>query len=218
MYDEELELLMDAALADGELTEKEKQILFKKAQSFGIDLDEFEMVLKARLFKLKQNAQPTAYAPNSESNQSDTTVNRSVTELMDRINAIYTECERKRIDGGYKASGFLKSLDSEEDENQRFLEDRNAKVKNAIELFPIPNSKEELIDLLQYIQPKVQVHDKKDPNTIVWRQKYIEIINRAKFAFANDSNMLNLLASYEQETNTKSKSVIGNFMGFLKKS
>ena len=54
MYNERLEQLIDAALADGELTEKEKQILFKKAQEMGVDLDEFEMVLDARLVKLKK--------------------------------------------------------------------------------------------------------------------------------------------------------------------
>lgn len=54
MYSEELENLMEIALADGELTEKRKQILFKRAQSEGIDLDEFEMVLDARLLKIQK--------------------------------------------------------------------------------------------------------------------------------------------------------------------
>lgn len=54
MYNEQLEQLIDAALADGVLTEKEKQILFKKAQAFGVDLDEFEMVLDARLVKMQK--------------------------------------------------------------------------------------------------------------------------------------------------------------------
>ncbi len=49
-----MESLISAALADGVLTEKEKQILFKKAESMGIDLDEFEMVLDARLVELKK--------------------------------------------------------------------------------------------------------------------------------------------------------------------
>lgn len=68
MYDEKLEQLIDAALADGELTEKEKQILFKKAQTMGVDLDEFEMVLDARLVKLqKAEAEKTASsAPKSD--------------------------------------------------------------------------------------------------------------------------------------------------------
>ena len=49
MYNEKIEALIKAALADGVLTEKEKQILFKNARAQGIDLDEFEMVLDAKL-------------------------------------------------------------------------------------------------------------------------------------------------------------------------
>ncbi len=56
MYDEKTEALISAALEDGELSEKEKQILFKHAVKQGIDLDEFEMVLNARLLKLKKRS------------------------------------------------------------------------------------------------------------------------------------------------------------------
>lgn len=49
MYNEQLEKLIEFALADGELTEKEKQILFKRAEAEGVDLDEFEMMLEAKL-------------------------------------------------------------------------------------------------------------------------------------------------------------------------
>ncbi|MEY4659601.1 MAG: hypothetical protein RJB36_1367, partial [Bacteroidota bacterium] len=54
MFNEQLEKLIEMALMDGELTEKEKQILFKKAESLGVDLDEFEMVLEAKLFEKQQ--------------------------------------------------------------------------------------------------------------------------------------------------------------------
>lgn len=57
MYDVKIEQLIKAALADGVLTEKEKQILFKRAQEQGIDLDEFEMVLDARLVELQKAEQ-----------------------------------------------------------------------------------------------------------------------------------------------------------------
>ena len=60
MYDKKLEGLIDAALIDGNLTEKEKDILSKKAKALGIDLDEFEMVLDARLFEKKQAMQASA--------------------------------------------------------------------------------------------------------------------------------------------------------------
>ena len=54
MYNEKIENLIKAALADGVLTEKEKQILFKKAHELGIDLDEFEMVLDAKLYEVQE--------------------------------------------------------------------------------------------------------------------------------------------------------------------
>lgn len=52
-YDPKLEKLIDFALADGELTEKERQVLYAKAMGMGIDLDEFEMVLEAKLYEKK---------------------------------------------------------------------------------------------------------------------------------------------------------------------
>ena len=54
MYNEKLEALITAALADGVLTDKEKNLLFKKAEAMGIDRDEFELVLDGRLAKRKK--------------------------------------------------------------------------------------------------------------------------------------------------------------------
>ena len=69
MYNEQLEKLIEMALMDGELTEKEKQVLFKKAEAMGVDLDEFEMVLEAKLFEKQQSMQQTTQttaAPKSD--------------------------------------------------------------------------------------------------------------------------------------------------------
>ena len=54
MYNEELERLIEFAFADGQLTDKEKQVLIKKAVTYGIDADEFEMVLDARFFEMQK--------------------------------------------------------------------------------------------------------------------------------------------------------------------
>ncbi len=62
MYNEQIESLISAALADGMLTEKEKQVLFKKAQAQGIDLDEFEIILDARLVELEKAEKASANA------------------------------------------------------------------------------------------------------------------------------------------------------------
>ena len=70
MYNEQLEKLIEMALKDGELTEKEKQILFKKAEALGVDLDEFEMVLEAKLYEKQHNNKnaetPVTAAPKSD--------------------------------------------------------------------------------------------------------------------------------------------------------
>lgn len=51
MYDERIENLLNLALVDGVLTEKEREILIRKAVEQGVDRDEFEMVLDARLYE-----------------------------------------------------------------------------------------------------------------------------------------------------------------------
>ncbi|MBU3714771.1 MAG: hypothetical protein FGM46_07460, partial [Ferruginibacter sp.] len=66
MYNEQLEKLIEMALIDGELSEKEKQILFKKAESFGVALDEFEMVLQAKMFEKQKSNKPDSASPKSD--------------------------------------------------------------------------------------------------------------------------------------------------------
>lgn len=58
-YDEKLEKFINLALEDGEITDKERDILFKKAEASGVDLDEFEMVLDNRLNARKRSISNT---------------------------------------------------------------------------------------------------------------------------------------------------------------
>lgn len=46
--------LVDMALDDGVLTDKEREILLRKAANLGLDIDEFEMYLENRLGKMGQ--------------------------------------------------------------------------------------------------------------------------------------------------------------------
>lgn len=59
MLTPELEQLVQYALEDGELTEKERSVLMKKAQEAGMDLEEFEMILNAKLHAAKKAVAPT---------------------------------------------------------------------------------------------------------------------------------------------------------------
>lgn len=59
MYSEEIEKLIEMALLDGDLTERERQILLSKAESMGINLAEFEMVLEAKIFEKNKRENST---------------------------------------------------------------------------------------------------------------------------------------------------------------
>ena len=50
----ELENLINIALIDNIFTEKEKEILYKKAKKLGVDMDEFEMEMEGIFFSLEQ--------------------------------------------------------------------------------------------------------------------------------------------------------------------
>ncbi|MDE6308650.1 MAG: tellurite resistance TerB family protein, partial [Muribaculaceae bacterium] len=50
-----LERLINAALADGVITDKERQVLHRKAQEEGVDPDELDLVLEAMLYERKRD-------------------------------------------------------------------------------------------------------------------------------------------------------------------
>lgn len=83
MYNEKIEELINAALADGNLTEKEKQVLFKKAQAEGIDLDEFEVILDGRLAEREKAEKEKAEkaAPKSNKHGTDKQQKLNIKEL-----------------------------------------------------------------------------------------------------------------------------------------
>lgn len=53
-FSPKLDKLITAAVADGEITDLERQVLIRNAQEEGVAMDEFVMVLEARLFEQRQ--------------------------------------------------------------------------------------------------------------------------------------------------------------------
>lgn len=69
MLTPELEQLIQYALADGVLTDKERAVLMKKAEAAGADLDEFEMILEAKVHEAKKAA--AAAAPKASNKEGE---------------------------------------------------------------------------------------------------------------------------------------------------
>lgn len=137
IYSAKLESLIDLALSDGELTEKEKQVLFKKAELEGIDLDEFEMVLDAKLLNLL-NKKPILSAISSASiTESNNTLNTNRYVELEKLidialsDGILSETERdtlinKGLSSGIPQGEISMILDSKVTEMQKIIEQKAA--------------------------------------------------------------------------------------------
>ena len=137
MYDEQLEKLIEIALRDGELTEKERGVLIRKAASFGIDQDEIEMVIEDRLASMR----PKAATPNKS--------NRTVS--VRNFSKKCKECGAPRLssasscpDCGWKYPSPLQDLkesleladeyaqlDAREEYNEAMVEYKNSKPQKS---------------------------------------------------------------------------------------
>ncbi len=135
MYDEKIEALISAALADGVLTEKEKQVLFKRAQAEGIDLDEFEMVLDARLVELKKAEEAKIKAEKEKADKSAPKSNKYgdvrkcpvCGAMVPALAATCPEC-------GYEFSGVDANLSSQKLADKLITAEKECEIEKQKEL------------------------------------------------------------------------------------
>lgn len=233
MYNEQIENLISLALADGELTEKEKQILFKKAEAAGIDLDEFEMVLDAKLFEKQQTvkaATPSVAAPKSDKfgdvkkcpacgaiaqsfqtkcsdcshEFSNIGANVSIGKLFEMLNAC--ENDRKESIAGAFGSLMATALGQADKVTE--------KKKSIISAFPIPNTKDDILEFLSTAIPNAkqkgnfltkQNPENKSHNDLAttWLSKCEQIIMKAKFSMKEDKKTLEEIMQYGKELGIK---------------
>lgn len=249
MYNERIEKLIDAALTDGTLTEKEKQILFKNAEEQGIDLDEFEMVLDAKLFernKANQNTQKSAPKSDKfgdvrkcptcgallqtfqtkcqECGYEFTNIGsvNSAKSLFDLLQAVelrkserlssHDKASQSRLDDlskRHNSDGTLSKVlggrsrqDTQNDEREHLIGELDnerraierqstAERANIIKNFPVPNSKEDLLELLAMATSNAYDNDGVIGNEEeVWIQKVDQIYQKVIVCSTNDKAML----------------------------
>lgn len=204
MYNEELENLIDAALADGELTEKEKQILFKKAQSYGIDLDEFEMVLNARLVKLKKalNAEPVAPKSNK---LGDVKKCPACGAVVQSFHGVCPDCGYafENVAANESVKKLAELLNKAEQDEMSDKDDYVTK-ETVIKTFPIPSSKANLIELISFIQTSIS-NEEDSYTRKAFEAKLQECFMKAKLMFPNDAHLQSLIQEVD-EINTQLKS------------
>lgn len=222
LYNPQLEKLIDFALADGELTEQEKQVLFKKAEGMGIDLDEFEMVLNARLYERNKatSNQPSAAEGSAAAPKSNKFGDiKKCPACGAMIQSFTTRCpecgyEFRNIDanqGVEKLFEMLNDVESQANTASSTLamfglaKDKTIERKKSIIMnFPIPNTKEDILEFLSLAIPNAKVSFWSQDDTAkemapTWKKKCEQIIMKAKFSMKEDKQALEEIAAYAKE-------------------
>lgn len=235
IYNEQLDKLIELALADGELTEKEKQILFKKAEGFSIDLDEFEMVLDAKLYeKNKNRVQEIPIAAPKSDKFGDVKKCPSCGAIIQSFQTKCTDCGHEISNIGANVSIQKLFVLLNEVENQRKDDGNNIvgaffgqmtqqlgggdkitlKKKSIISGFPIPNTKDDILEFLSTAlpnakqkgnfmtknQPEYKSHNDLAPT---WLSKCEQIVMKARFSMKEDKKTLEEINSYAKEIGIK---------------
>lgn len=223
----EIENLINMAIADGEVTEKERAIILRKAESLGIDMDEVEMILDGRIaliHKEKNSTQEIFYSKSNKAGDSkkcpscgapvqsfstqcsdcghefnNLKANSQVSQLAIDLNKIEKDMtDYTRNERGYNSTNWVQNTE---------LEDRiNQKKASLINSFPIPNTKEDILEFLTLSVPlalvKLNWYDKYVLRTaqqqliIAWKAKAEQTIMKARFSMREDKNALKEIETY----------------------
>lgn len=221
IYDEDLENFIQLALEDGELKEKERKVLLKKAEAKGIDLDEFEMYLDTK-FARKSGQVASSEPQSATSGDSKNAAIRICPNCGKRIPASKPVCPGCgwEIDTEADCQSAVYRL-SQELKNRSLL---NFQTEyNIIRSFPIPRAKNDLLELTIYFKTrclsdfKDEIWDEEDACV----QKYKECILKAKQYYSNDADFIPLIKDFDEELaenearKSKRRRIIGIVSGIV---
>ena len=195
----EIEQLIELTLIDGQLSEKERAVIINKAMSLGIDQDEIEVIIDGKLQQIqaanfKSNKEKigniktcpacgspiksmTGYCEHCEHEFTNVEANKSITQLLNKINSI-------------------EKIKDEDDSD--FQQRKASQINNT----PIPNSKEDLIEFLTVCTTQADVDwmNRGDGYVVsAWTNKGNEALLKAKILFREDMKSMMLIDAYEKK-------------------
>ena len=242
---QELQSLIEMAIADGMITDNERKVVLKKAVSLGFDKDEVEMILdgKLSLFLNEQNNnQPIKKnskegeilkcpACGSISNALDIKCldcgyefrNKEVNENTERLFELLKEVDNTPSPTRIRESRFG---DENEDAKDDFLDDLARRKCQIINTFPISNTKEDIVEFLVKSIPLAKrannfmdrLYDSPEKRIReAWASKGEEVILKARLLFRDDSKMMEEINLFADELGLNSSSVTSTITSLLKK-
>ncbi len=214
----EIEKLIDFALADGQITDKERNVIFKKAAELGIDADEVEMVLDGKLHQLSANKPkqkekvgniktcPACAAPvksfqfkceDCGHEFQNTNVDGYINEFKKTIEKAISE---KHILYKYRVNNIEHEIPNNTSKDKA--------VASLIKSYPLPKNKEDIIELLIYAHANYE----SDENQKIWGIAIPKPVKEAWFAKAKQA--IELLEVYG-EKDSQSQNIINRYRQYF---
>ena len=181
MYSEKLEEVISAALADGNLTEQKRNIIMRRAEKEGEDVEEVMMVVESRLFS-QTKAQPKQTTPKSEAVK-ETAADGDFVETVNGVSF-----KMIKVEGG-KFTMFSKSQDASiPAKPQEVILDDYYIGETVVtqELWKV---------VMGHNLPLLFIGDKTPVNNLTWEESY-QFINKLN-AFTNKKYHLPSEAQWE---------------------
>jgi hypothetical protein len=190
----EIEKLIELALADGQVTVRERNVILKKAKSLGVDEDEVEMILDGRIHQL-QSSQIKVSKEKVGNIQTCPACGGSVKAME----IICTDCghefQNKNVNKSIK--NLIEKLEKEDNKNYDFDGDRSEKKAKIISQFPISQTKDDILEFLSYSFPFLENTSLDRDEKKAWKIKVGQALMKAKISFENNSSYKDLLKEYE---------------------
>jgi len=150
---DELKKLIDAAMADGIITSKEREVITRKAAALGMDAAEVEVYLDAEIQKAEQAAD---MVKRDKIGKVCPQCGKQVPPLTIKCECGYEFTGQKQVSSVQILSDKIQEINNqplprsgEDDEIKR----RNSQIVDLISVFPVPNTKEDIIEFLSLAAP-----------------------------------------------------------------
>lgn len=216
LYSPRLERLIEMALADGVITDKERQLLRRKAAEEGVDPDEIDIVLEARLYKRKEEMEasmgavpppmpipgipatpppaPIPAPPASKPSQKYGDVRKcpQCGHVVRAFEAICPDCGHEFANVGGNSSierlqRQLEAISARIGTNMFAQAQLFAERASCIANFPVPNTKGDLYEFIITSSNNIKGGlISTDPESKAWKAKCHQCWDKARLMLADD--------------------------------
>lgn len=223
----ELLNLIELAIADGTITDKERAVILRKASALGEDPDEVEMVLDGKLAASRQGIEATkqgleqrAYAEILKCPSCNASVGSFLTRCPDcgselrqvqassTIKKLYEELQRIEEQERSRPRSWVEKLDGE------LAVARSVATRQALAIssFPVPTRREDILEFLALASAESvkkiswMMKNANHPEYQLkkaWTAKLQQIVIKARLSMKDDKKTLEEIEYYAKELNIK---------------